>query len=415
MRTAQLKNLGSGGSTLRFGGVWTTAMIVQVALTVICDSPAMGIPEESLRDRASGREFPAERIPGRADRAGSRDRGRRRVGAAFARGSSGPTRELERRIAQEPGVTAVTFGDRLPGMGVAVRRAEVEVAPADAPGRIANMWTAAVGPGYFEAFDMPMVAGRDFHDGDRAPSARTVLVNEAFARRYMNGASPVGAPGAYTSGDPATPQPWFEIVGIVRDMGMTPTDLGEAPYVFRARRRPRLTAGDGRPRRRRPGGVRAAPARHRADLDPGLRLDDVRPLDELAWRRNRRWSWPARSPTVVALGLFLSAAGIFSLMSVSVARRTSEIGLRAALGAARHACCAGIFSRAARCSSAAASSPASPCSSWSSMLRTRWIPGLHRRALLMTSAVMLTVGLLACVEPARRALRIHPTDALKEA
>ena len=51
---------------------------------------------------------------------------------------------------------------------------------------------------------------------------------------------------------------------------------------------------------------------------------------------------------VVGLGLFLSAAGIFSLMSVSVARRTREIGLRAALGASPARLLAGVFSRAAR-------------------------------------------------------------------
>jgi hypothetical protein len=91
----------------------------------------------------------------------------------------------------------------------------------------------------------------------------------------------------------AAPQPpWFEIVGIVRDFGMTPTDLGEASYVYRAAS-PRALAG------------------------------------------------------VVALGMFLSAAGIFSLMSVSVARRTREIGLRTALGESRAGVLRSIVSRAA--------------------------------------------------------------------
>ena len=117
---------------------------------------------------------------------------------------------------------------------------------------------------------------------------------------------------------------------------------------------------------------------------------------------------------VVTLGLFMSAAGIFALMSVSVARRTREIGLRAALGASR-----------------------TPAAGWRALARGHARRQRHRRrqsvlllfvslsdevdvadvydALLMTSSVMLTVGLLACIEPARRALRIQPTEALKEA
>ena len=112
------------------------------------------------------------------------------------------------------------------------------------------------------------------------------------------------------------------------------------------------------------------------------------------------------------LGLFLSAAGIFSLMSVSVARRTREIGLRAALGATRARLLAGIFSRAiVLVGSGVAAGNAG-------LLRLGLV-GVDRvastGALITTSTVMVIVGLLACVDPARRALRIQPTDALKEA
>ena len=69
--------------------------------------------------------------------------------------------ELERRVAQEPGVIAVTFADRLPGMQPSVRRAEVETSPGSrARRRSEHLDVARVGPGFFEAFDRPILAGR---------------------------------------------------------------------------------------------------------------------------------------------------------------------------------------------------------------------------------------------------------------
>ena len=140
----------------------------------------------------------------------------------------------------------------------------------------------------------------------------------------------------------------------------------------------------------------------------------MRPLDDLAWRQDvPQMVMAGAITTIVGLGLFLSAAGIFSLMSVSVARRTKEIGLRAALGATQGRLLAGIFSRALVLIGGGIA-PATPCLlivALSDEVDLAEFSG----ALLLISAVMLTVGLLACVEPARRALRIQPTDALKEA
>lgn len=101
-------------------------------------------------------------------------------------------------------------------------------------------------------------------------------------------------------------------------------------------------------------------------------------------------------------------------MSVSVARRTREIGLRAALGATPARLLAGIFSHALvliGSGIAAGNGVLLLFVTLGTDLDLADVAG----PLLTTSAVMLTVGLLACAEPARRALRIHPTDALKEA
>ena len=115
---------------------------------------------------------------------------------------------------------------------------------------------------------------------------------------------------------------------------------------------------------------------------------------------------------IVGLGLFVSASGIFSMMSVTVARRTREIGLRSALGATHARVLASIFARPVLLIGTGIVAGHIVL-----LLATRLgilTLGIVIGAAPATSAVMLTVGLLACVEPARRALRINPTDALKE-
>jgi len=411
-----LRNLGSGGATLRFGGVWTTVMIAQVAVTVICIPAAIGITSEAVRDHRIRSQFPAgdylaaeielDRETGPAGDEPS---------TAFHERFAQIYREFERRVAEEPGVGAVTFGNRLPGMGPNVRRAELET-PGAAPVHVPNIWISAVGPGYFEAFRVPVLAGRDFHAGDRESGARTVLVNEAFARRYTGGESPVGRRVRYARPGGQTPEPWFEIVGMTRDIGMTPTDLGEAPYLYHAAS-PAAASPlvMGIRTSRDPSTLAPRLWQIALGVDPGLRLDEVRPLEDLVWEAEiPMMVMFAGVSGLVALGLFLSAAGIFSLMSVSVSRRTREIGLRAALGAGPTRLLAGILSRAAVLvgSGLAAGNLV--------VLLFVWLVadvGLAfvLDALLVTSAVMLVVGLLACVEPARRALRINPTVALKDA
>ena len=412
----QLKHAGAGGSTLRFGRAWTSVMIAQVALTVICIPLATRIAEESFRDRLIRRQFPAGdylavRIA--LDREAAPARGDEEPASAFAARLELLYRELERRVAEEPGVVAVTFGDRLPGMGGVIQRVEMEPLPGNVL-QARNLWTAAVGPGYFEAFERPIVSGRGFHDGDHPPGSLTVLVNEAFTRRYTAGVSPVGRRVRYAA-NPTAPEPWLEIVGVVRDIGMTPTDLGEAPYVYRAASPAAVSplvmgvrsAGD-------PASLGPRLRAIAADLDAGLRLDSVEPLDEVVWTEDMPILMVSGALAgIVTLGLFLSAAGIFSLMSVIVARRTREIGLRAALGASQSRLLVSIFSRAAVLVGSGIAAGNLVLLLWFTLEGSLGL-GFVIGNLATTSAVMLVVGLLACVHPARRALRIDPTVALKE-
>jgi ABC-type antimicrobial peptide transport system permease subunit len=158
-----------------------------------------------------------------------------------------------------------------------------------------------------------------------------------------------------------------------------------------------------------------------ADVDARLSVRDAQPLDEWIWRRDRAHVNSAGALAgVTLLVLFLSALGIFSVVSVSVSRRTREIGLRVALGANPRHVLAGILARAVvlmgggiiaggtllllfiASGGGPSGQPADDLAPFAGYLG-------------MTAAVMLAASLLACIGPARRALRINPTDALREA
>ena len=408
---SKLRNLGAGGSTLRFGRGWTGVMIVQVALIVICLPPAMDITQESVRDRlVRARGLPGDYLAIRVEL--DREDGTQ-PGSAVSPDVLTARRELAlselmQRLSAQPGVRAVTFGDGLPGVDPSIRSAELELSPGAPPMPVRTIWSAAVGNGYFAAFDRSLRAGRGFDDVDRGVRASSVVVNEAFARRIPDGTSPIGLRFRFTSEDTRHTEPWLDIIGVVEDLGMTPTNRGEAPYVYRAASMAATsplmigvrTAGD--PQELSPAVRDLASA-----VDAGLRLDVVQPLDEIVWEQDAlTLGASAGILGVVALGMFLSAAGIFALMSVSVSRRTREIGLRAALGASRRRLIAGVFSHAFVLIG-------SGLLAGNAVLMLLGLSNILE-SLLLTSAAMLVVGLLACIQPARRALRVDPADALRQ-
>ena len=188
---SHLANLGTGGATLRFGRVWTGAMIAQVALTAIGIPVAMESASQSMRMWKSRAAFPSAGVSrgahrrGPAVRRGNRRRRSRIGGPGRSRRSSGASR---RNPASSRSRSPTACPEpRLPR----TRVAEIEGLPGND-----SLRTSAVAPGFFEAFERPLVAGRGFHEGDRNPAARTVIVNEAFAREFRRRAgrvSPVGA------------------------------------------------------------------------------------------------------------------------------------------------------------------------------------------------------------------------------
>jgi hypothetical protein len=426
---SRLANLGAGRATLRFGRVWTGAMIVQVALT------AMGLPAALAAANAVAHivrirnEFPStDFVTAGIDLHQSTEAA---IDApALQRPLTQVYAELERQLMLAPETVAVTFATYVPGAspeGLA-QPVDVESMAGGAPAFDAVVLTPAVGPRFFETIGRPIVGGRDFRESDRTASARTVVVNEGFARlfqRKTGQGSPIGARVRRRPGGPGPEtarEPWYEIVGVAQDIGLDPSGdaYEEAAFVYFAA--PPATVGRLAALirvRGNAGGLAARVPVMAAAVDPRLTVLQALPLDDVVQLRDRTGlGLVSALGGVTLLVLAMSAMGIFALMSVSVSRRTREIGLRTALGANPRQIIFSVLSRAAILMASGGAIGGSL------LLGIVSVSGTERPAdaiaayvpwLAVTALGMLATGVLAAVVPARRALRINPTDALRDA
>jgi hypothetical protein len=272
---------------------------------------------------------------------------------------------------------------------------------------------AAVGAGYHDLFGARIVAGRGLHAADAGAPNRPVVVNEAFMR--VVGRNPVGARiRTLQRGSEREPGPWHEIVGVVTDLWTFPADWSQAAYLYRAASAAEVdpvvvgvrVAGDAAP-------LAPRVAALAQQVDAGLHLRDILTLDDIvAQEQTRMVVGSVVFGSVLLVALVFSAAGLYALMAVAVARRTREIGIRLALGAHPRHVLGSVFARAGR--QLGGGIIAGNCIILLLAWRADSLTADLLVSSLITSVIMAAVGVLACAAPARRALRVQPTEALRQ-
>src|SRR5262245_4510103 len=327
---------------MKFGGIWSFIIGAQVAFTLLFVPAAVGIFTNTFHDQSRRAAFPAERyltfrlsVDDEAPAGGLGVPDDREIAAHRALAYE----TLAGRLRQEPGVTHVAVGERLPSSAPECVPVEMEQDPAP-PVRLHGNYEggfamAAVGAGYHDAFGAGIVAGRALRAADAGATNRPVVVNEAFMR--VVGRNPVGARiRTLQRGGEGEPGPWHEIVGVVTDLGTVfPADWSTAAYIYRA-----ASAAELDPAvvtvRVASGAAPLAPrvAALARQVDAGIHLRDIVTLDDIVAQEQRRMVvGSAVFGSVLLVALIFSAAGLHALMAVAVARRTREIGIRIALGA----------------------------------------------------------------------------------
>jgi predicted permease len=320
-------------------------------------------------------------------------------------------RELLDRVRSLPGVSSATFAGIVP-LGFGGNNTGNVTIDGYVPAKDENMavHNDAVTPHYFETLGTPLLAGREFTEQDDSGSMRVVVVNEAFAKKYLPGRDPIGKWVDFGGGKRT-------IIGVAATAKYRQLNERPLPYVFlplaqdynagltlhvRAAGDPKLLTESLR--------------RTFASLDPNLPFLDVRTFQEHMGAAVFFMRLGA-----IMLGLFgglallLSAMGIYSVIAYSVSQRTREIGIRTALGAARRDILSLVVGEGMVLTGIGIVIGGALAFAVGRLLQSQLVGvGAGDPVTFLSIGTLLAiVAAVACWVPARRASRVDPVVALR--
>ncbi|HKV37727.1 MAG TPA: ABC transporter permease [Blastocatellia bacterium] len=318
--------------------------------------------------------------------------------------------ELEKRLRTAPGIASVALADKLPLrlLGDTDRGASIEGYTPRAGEQI-SLEFDVVSPDYFQTMKIPLVEGRAFTLHDDEKSQPVVVINQTLARRYFGDNDPIGKTiGIGTR---------CQVIAIARDAKYYTMSEEDRPYMYlplAQNYRPSMriiarSAGDS-------GIAISAITEEVRSLDANLPVFDVKTLTEATGVSFVAQSIAGKFLTAFgALALVLAAIGLYGVMGYSVAQRRREIGIRMALGATSSDVLRLVISQGmvpVLVGVAIGTGGAAVAARLMSGLLYRVSPvdPLTFFAILVMSTI---TALMACYLPARRAIAVAPTEALK--
>jgi predicted permease len=317
------------------------------------------------------------------------------------------------RIAHLPGVTAASYTDYVPLSLGSGSWEDLRVEGYSAvPGENMKLSRAAIAPGYFTVLQIPMLEGRDFRQDDDSAHAPVMIVNGAFVRHFLHGRAALGV-RVHGWGR------WFTIVGVVRDTKTYRLTDPAAPYFYvpvRQVYRPEYgytflarTAGS-------VDQLVAAIDRSVRAAHPGVRVFNGMPLASyIDGPLESERTGTQLLALLAGVASLLAAIGLYGVISFAVAQRTKEIGVRIALGAQTADVLRLVGRQAALLSGIGLAGGLA-----SAILVARLVAsmlygvGAGGLAVFVAAAgAMAGIAFAATVLPARRAMRVDPTVALR--
>ena len=334
--------------------------------------------------------------------------------------------QLREKVAQTPGVTAAAISTDAtpPRNGWNIGFELLGNPSSNPPMGSANL----ISPEYFAALRIPLLQGRIWSDAENSKGAHVAMINHTLAQRYFPKGDAIGhslrLPGI--EGNPATvlsPQniaaSWLQIVGIVGDarndgLRSVPMPAVFVPYTFSMGEGTEILVRSQVPPLKLLHAVREQLRTMNPDQLTGSNVDDLetRLSYEPEWQQEHLAAWIFG--IFAWLALALSAVGLHSVVSYTVAQRTNEFGIRMALGARRGDLLRIVF-RSALGSVGAGTLAGLALSLALSQIIVKWAQGNPRDPVILLAGTILLglVSALACAIPARRASKVDPVIALR--
>ncbi|MBS1791422.1 MAG: ABC transporter permease [Acidobacteria bacterium] len=326
--------------------------------------------------------------------------------------------QLLERVRAVPGIVGASLTNSLP-LGLGGGRSGITIEGySTQQGEDMEIYNSTVSPGYFEALRIPLQQGRAFNAQDRAEAPGAVIINEAFARRYWPGQTPLGKriQMGFAS-DGTNNSPYLTVVGVVKDGKYNSLGEDATPYFFRPTTQSYVSTPT----------LIVRTTANPADALPAVRseveaLDKNLPLFDVKTMRQHLGIalLPARLAGG-ALGIFgllalmLAAAGLYGVMSNAVAGRTREIGIRMALGADAFGVLRLILQQGMKLVLIGLAVGLGAALALTHLLKSLLFGISTTDPLTFAGiALLLTlVALFACWVPARRATKVDPMIALR--
>ncbi len=325
-------------------------------------------------------------------------------------------REILRRVAQIPSVESAAAGSDVPLGGSSAIFYTAEGQPPVNAANVPRAYIHRVSPEFFKTLRIRLVAGRTFTETEMQGNSNVVIASENVSRRFWPGQDPIGK--RVKGGGPASPGPWWTIVGVVNEMkyrGLPDNPTADPdlflPFSERQRTFSLLVRTALEP-------AALAPSVRKVlrEAEPSVVVFNVSTMQEFIGRetaRSRFTGW--------LMGIFASAAlllamiGIYGVMSYAVSRRTQEIGVRMALGAARSDVIRMVVGRGMGLIAIGLGLGVAAALALTRLLASL-LYGVTATDLATFAAAALAlaaVALMACLVPAARASRIDPAVALR--